>query len=252
MPTPEVIVCPDAGRLAERAAGLIADAAAEAVRARGVFTLALAGGATPAATYAALAARRPELDWQAARVFTGDERMVPHADPRSNVGMACRSLFDLHPVPLGRVFPVRTDLPPPAAAADYAATLATVFGVPPDGPPPAFDLILLGLGEDGHTASLFPASAALAERRAWVTWSPPGGLPPPVPRVTFTLGTINAARRVMFLVSGEAKAEIVRTVRTSDADVWTVPAVGVRPSTGTLTWVLDAPAARLLPTSPGE
>jgi 6-phosphogluconolactonase len=245
----EVVICPDADHLAARAADRILQAADEAVRARGRFTLALSGGSTPEKTYALLAQpeRSGRLDWSRIYLFFGDERFVPHDDPRSNCHMATRSLISRAPIPAGRVFPIPTDTSSPSdSAARYARTLADFFGVAADGPPPALDLVLLGLGDDGHTASLFPGRPALAEQKAWVTASPPGVLPPPVDRVTFTFPALNAARAVLFLVAGAGKATVAQDVLEGGAGVDRAPAAGVRPVSGTLTWMLDeAAAARL-------
>src|SRR5947209_1703520 len=246
---PKIEGCPDADALALRAAEAIVEAAAAAVHERGRFTLALAGGSTPEKTYGLLAQPRLAalVDWAKAFLFLGDERFVPPDDPRSNYGMAKRSLLDRVPVPPDQVFPIPTDGPDAAtAAAAYARTLAAAFGVPSDGPPPRFDLILLGLGDDAHTASLFPGKPALNETRAWVTASPPGVLPPPVDRVTLTFPALNAARAVLFLVAGDKKAAVVKEVIESPPDPMTRPASAVRPTDGTVTWLLDEPAARLL------
>ncbi len=143
-----------------------------------------------------------------------------------------------------------TDRATPAeSAADYAETLADVFALPVNTTPPRFDLILLGLGEDGHTASLFPGMPTLAIEEAWVAPSPPGTLPPPVDRSTLTFPVLNAARRVLFLVSGVSKAEALRDVIEGAATRETRPAAGVRPRDGMLTWLVDEAAASLL-TSP--
>jgi 6-phosphogluconolactonase len=252
MPNPVLTVCRDADDLARHAAELFVDTARQALAARGRFSVALAGGSTPEKTYALLA--RPErsgqLDWNRVLVFFGDERCVPYDDPRSNYGMARRSLLAAVPVPEDNVFPIPTDGPPAGCAEQYAATLAGAFGVPPDappgGPPPRFDLILLGLGDDGHTASLFPGAKALGETRAWVSATPPGTLPPPVDRVTLTYPVLNAARQVVFLVAGTNKAAVLGEVLEGGAPPHVHPAAGVRPSEGSLTWLIDeAAAARL-------
>jgi 6-phosphogluconolactonase len=242
-PNVEVFNGPD--DLAGRAAGLIRAAAAVAVGERGRFTLALAGGSTPEKAYRLLAAD-DGARWDRTLLFFGDERFVPADDPRSNLAMVRRSLLT-GPVTAARVFPVPTARPSAAdAARAYAATLAAELGVPPDGPPPRFDMVLLGLGDDGHTASLFPGQPALSERDAWVVSSPPGVLPPPVDRVTFTFPTLNAARAVLFLVAGANKAEALRDVLEGGADRERRPAAGVRPTAGSVTWLIDEAAAGLL------
>src|SRR5262245_38535330 len=151
--TPQIVTHPDAAALAADAAGRIAARAAEAIAARGRFTLALSGGSTPEKTYALLA-QPPflsSLDWSRIFLFFGDERCVPPDDPRSNDCMARRSLLAHVPGPPANVFPIPTDSTPAQGAASYAQSLASVFAVPSEGPPPVFDLILLGLGDDGHT-----------------------------------------------------------------------------------------------------
>src|SRR5262245_3443131 len=167
----ERVICP-ADQLAARAADRIIAAAGDAIRARGRFTLALSGGSTPEKTYTLLTSpeRSTKLDWSRVYLFFGDERFVPHDDPRSNCSMATRSLFSRAPIDDDHIFRIPTDTGSPAeSAARYAQTLASFFGVPADGPPPAFDLILLGLGDDGHTASLFPGKPAIQEKKAWLT-----------------------------------------------------------------------------------
>jgi 6-phosphogluconolactonase len=154
----ERVICP-ADQLAARAADRIISAAGDAIRARGRFTLALSGGSTPEKTYGLLASpeRSTKLDWSRIYLFFGDDRFVPHDDPRSNCEMATRSLLSKAPIADDHVFKIPTNAASPAEAAKkYEQILATFFGVPVAGPPPAFDLILLGLGDDGHTASLFP------------------------------------------------------------------------------------------------
>ena len=236
MPTTIVAATPD--ELAAKAADLVIETAGVAVRDRGRFTFALAGGSTPEKLYALLSGpdRRDLIDWQKTLVFVGDERLVSPDDPRSNYGMAKRTLLGLVPVPTANVFPVPTAAADPAA--EYASILANGFGIPAGGPPPRFDLILLGLGDDGHTASLFPGKPALAST-AWVAASPPGVLPPPVDRVTFTFPVLNAARKVAFLVAGQKKAQVVKDVLAAGADY---PAAKVRPTDGELIWMLDEAA----------
>ncbi|MBV9852663.1 MAG: 6-phosphogluconolactonase [Armatimonadetes bacterium] len=237
----------DADDLAAHAADMMIGAAREAIGARGRFTVALAGGSTPKATYAALA--RPEragqMDWDKTFVFFGDERFARPDDENSNYGMARKSLLDHVPIPHGNVFPMPTesDANEDASAGQYVQTLAGFFGVPPHGLPPRLDLILLGLGDDGHTASLFPGAPTLAITDAWIAASPPGTLPPPVDRLTFTFPLINASRHVAFLVAGDAKAAIVREVLEGRRGREAHPAEGVQPADGTLTWLLDEAAA---------
>ena len=244
------IVCETPAELAARAADLIVEIAREAIRQRGRFTWVLAGGSTPGSSYLLLAhpERAAAIAWEDVFVFLGDERMVPPDDPRSNFGMARQTLLDRVPIPAAHLFPILTEAATaPAAAAEYEARLKRFFATDESaslaGGWPQFDLILLGLGEDGHTASLFPGAAALEVEYRWVTSSPPGSLPPPFDRVTLTFPVLNHARHVVFLVSGKRKAAVLREVlagNTSRAD-W--PAAGVRPIAGELTWLVDRAAA---------
>lgn len=244
----DVEVLKDAPAMGERAVALILEAAREAIAARGRFTVALMGGSSPVGAYERLARVSPDTaEWNKWVVFLGDERFVPPDDDRSNYGQARRMLLSHVPIPPENTYPVATGAArPEAAARAYAQTLADVFGTPAAGPPPAFDLILLGMGDDGHTASLFPGYPSLTVTDRWVVSSPPGTLPPPVERVTFTFPVLNAARRVLFLVNGAKKAVPVRDILEGGANVQERPAAGVRPSGGTLTWLLDEAAATLL------
>jgi 6-phosphogluconolactonase len=183
-------------------------------------------------------------------LFFGDERCVPPDDPRSNYGLAKRTLLDGVPLRPGHVLPIPTDGSDAAgAAAAYSGTLAAFFDAASGGPPPRFDLVLLGLGQDGHTASLLPGAAALHEHRLWVTWSPPGTLPPLVDRITLTYPVLNAARHLVFLVTGANKAPALREALETEPALERLPAVGVRPVDGTLAWLVDAAAAALLQTA---
>ena len=237
----------DGDDLAAHAADFIIQAAQEAVAGRGRFTIALAGGKTPKDTYAALAqpGRAAQVDWNKTYVFFGDERFGRTDGPDSNYGMGRQALLDHVPLPPENIFPMPTESEENegASAEQYIQTLADFFGVPPHGLPPRLDLILLGLGDDGHTASLFPEAATLPLIDAWVAATPPGTLPPPVDRLTFTFPLINAARHVVFLVSGAAKAGIVQEVLSGDGTREAHPAKGVQPVDGTLTWLLDEAAA---------
>ena len=240
-------VLPDTDALAARAVQLIADAAREAIAARGRFTIALTGGSSPKKTYALLASALGTVDWAKAFVFLGDDRFVPYSSDSSNFEM-CRELLLSHvPVPAEQVFPIRTDTATKEkAAALYAETLSQVFNAPLSGPPPVFDVILLGMGEDGHCASLFPGMPTLTVTDKWVVSSPPGTLPPPVDRVTFTFPVLNAARNVLFQVDGEKKASVVQDILQGGTTVSVHPSVGVEPTSGKLLWLLDTAAANLL------
>jgi 6-phosphogluconolactonase len=254
----EIVVRSDAAALAADAAERIIAAAKAAIAARGRFTLVLSGGSTPERTYKLLGqdAHGKQIDWSRTWLFFGDERCVPHDDPRSNYHLANESLLKPAGIGADRVVAIPTDSRSPAqSAAEYEAILRKFLDSKEAKPPasggsggefPAFDMILLGLGDDGHTASLFPGKPTLDEQVLWVTSSPPGILPPPVDRVTFTFPLINAARQVMFLVSGAAKATIVHEVLDNSPDVHKHPSSGVQPNHGKLIWLLDEPAASSL------
>ena len=250
MPETKLQICKNADALAARAADVIVAAARQAIAERGRFTLVLSGGSTPEKTYRLLAARErsAQIDWARTFLFFGDERCVPPEDPASNFGMARRSLLDSVQVPQSNVFPTPTvGVSPAAGAAAYGHTMAQFFAIEPDTfPPPRFDLVLLGLGDDGHTASLFPGKPAVHVADQWVTWSPPGVLPPPVDRITLTFPVLNAARQVVFLVAGEKKAQVLREVLEDNPPADKYPAAGVRPVKGTLTWLIDELAASKL------
>ncbi len=230
----KVGICADAAGLARAVAERFVALAGEAVAARGRFVVALAGGRTPRAAYALLATDpfASRVDWARVHVFWGDERCVPPDHPESNYRMARETLLDQVPIPPARVHPIQGDLPPARAAVAYEEELGAVLG--PEG---RFDLVLLGMGSDGHTASLFPGTPALEERdravvavyverlRAW--------------RVTLTLPTINAARHILFVVSGAEKARALARVRAGEP----LPAGRVRPAGGGPTWLVDRAAA---------
>jgi 6-phosphogluconolactonase len=239
----------DGDDLAATAADLLVRASHDAIRARGRAMLALAGGSTPQKMYGLLAqpARRGRIDWARVYLFFGDERFVPRDDPANNFAMVQRTLLDPISLPPDHVFPVPTHLATAAAAAEeYAVTLTEAFGMGDRVDPPRFDLILLGLGEDGHTASLFPGAASLRVTDRWVVAGPPGTLPPPVDRITMTFPVLNAAREVVFLVIGEKKAEALRDVLEGQPSREDRPAAGVRPVDGTLTWLVDKAAGSRL------
>ena len=240
-------IFPSGDALAADAMHFILQAASEAIAARGCFTIALTGGSSPVKTYELLAQVSPGLArWDQWQVFLGDDRFVPPEDERSNYGQASLLLLNKVPIPAGQIHPVATDAASPEAAAEqYAETLIRVLH-PAPGLPPVFDLILLGLGDDGHCASLFPHMPTLEVTDRWVVSSPPGTLPPPVDRVSMTYPVLNAARKVLFLVSGEKKAAPIRDILEGGAVREVHPAAGVRPVSGTLTWMMDKEAAGLL------
>jgi 6-phosphogluconolactonase len=236
----------DLEALARGAAEAVAGAAARAVAEHGRFTIALAGGSTPRRLYALLAdARAPfraRIPWGRVHVFFGDERHVPPNDPDSNYRLAREALLD-H-VRAGSVHRMRGDLPDAAAAAAaYEEELERFFGASvADGPPPALDLVLLGLGPDGHTASLFPGSGALEERRRWV--AAPWIARLRAHRLTLTLPVLDRAREVLFLVAGADKADALAHVLGGGDGEAPLPAARVRPGGGAPRWYVDRDAAR--------
>lgn len=236
---PSIQIFKDANSLAEGAAGKIIARMNEALREHGVCAVALSGGDTPRSVYRFLASDqlKGQVDWTKVHLFFGDERLVPPDDPRSNFGMVRQELLARVPIPADNIRRVRGELPPVEAAQEYRDQLRSFFK---EGTP-RFDLILLGLGEDGHTASLFPGSDAMDETREPVAVVfAPGSKEQ---RVTLTLLVINNALEVLFLVSGRKKASIVRDVLTTNNPVRYLPAKMVHPIHGTLHWMIDADAA---------
>ena len=248
----DIRVLPDAAALASAAAALFAASAAEATAARGLFSVMLSGGSTPRAMHARLVSSKvaSRIDWERVCFFWGDERCLPPEHPDSNYRMARETLLDPNDVPAENVYRIHGELPLETAAASYEAELRSFATAhpPTNGlSAPRFDLILLGMGDDGHTASLFPHSAAIHESQRWVVAVPHTTPPPPlVPRVTVTPVIINAAAHVVFLVSGSAKAERLQKVIAGERNPDELPSQIVSPTHGQLTWLLDADAASRL------
>jgi 6-phosphogluconolactonase len=238
----EIRVFPDGASLAAAAAERFVYLAGKAVAERGRFGVALSGGSTPKATYARLAAdeNAARVDWPRVHVFWGDERCVPPDHPGSSFRMAREALLDQVPLPEGNLHRVRGELDPEEAAQAYALELGAFFGAEW----PSFDLILLGVGSDGHTASLFPGSPALDERRHPVVAVTAHYEDRPAQRVSLTLPAVNAARQVIFLVAGASKAGIVSAVLEGPPGRY--PAQLIQPAAGKLAWMMDAPAASQL------
>lgn len=243
-------VLPTAALVAEAAARRFVAAASDAIRARGEFVVALSGGSTPRSLYLRLAAESgsSNLDWSRIQVLWSDERCVPPDDAASNYQMARQTLLDHVPIPAANVHRIHGEDDPAVAAAAYERVIRGVLRRP-TGPPRGtsgtrIDLVLLGLGVDGHTASLFPGTAAVRDRRSWVraeyvqavaAW-----------RVTLTPVIINAAACVAFLVSGEAKADVLRKVLEGPRRPHELPAQWIAPADGRVVWFVDAPAAASL------
>ena len=220
--------------LAEAAARAFAESAAVAIAERGRFAVALAGVSTPKATYEVLARDHSEdVDWPNVHAFFGDERTVPPDHEDSNYRMAREALLD-H-VPVGSVHRMRGELPPEEAASSYESELEEFFG----GGFPVLDLVMLGIGEDGHTASLFPETAALEVTDRLAVANPVPKLD--TTRLTLTVPVFNAAREVRFLVAGAGKAEVLAEILKGDADPRRYPAKLVRPPGGP-NWMVERSA----------
>lgn len=241
--TPDVRILPDAAALFQVAADEFARQAKAAVSARKRFTVALAGGSTPKGLYRLLAANST-LPWSRIYFFFGDERHVPPDHPESNYRMARETLLSKVPIPADHVFRVPAENPDAVQAAEsYQQTLQKFFQVGP-GSFPRFELILLGMGPDGHTASLFPGTKALQERSRLVVanWVEKFK----TDRITFTVPVLNNARVVMFLVSGQDKAQTLKEVLEGDQPADLYPSKLIRPVDGQLIWMVDRAAAAAL------
>jgi 6-phosphogluconolactonase len=243
----EVRRYPDADALGRAAAGEFVELARQSSDRRGRFSIALAGGSTPRRLYELLASPeyRAEVDWDRVEFFWGDERAVAPDHPDSNYGMAFAVLLSALAVRPAQVHRIKAELGDlEEAAREYQMEIARVFGVAPTGPPPAFDLVLLGMGADGHTASLFPWSQALPERRRWVVshyvvrlnaW-----------RITLTPPILNRAREIRLLVTGADKAGTLQEVLEGPRDPERLPVQLIAPESGHLAWLGDRAAAAKL------
>lgn len=239
-----IIVVDDAGALYVRGAEEIAHFAGEAICIHGEFTLCLSGGSTPASTYELLATRfRLSVDWKEVQFFWGDERCVPPDDPASNYGMANRTMLSHLALRPEQVHRIRGEEPPERAARAYEDELRERFGLA-EREFPRFSLVLLGLGENAHTASLFPGSAAVRETERMAV--PVEVDAPEHHRVSLTAPVFNNAARVMFMAAGENKAQAVRNILQGPRDPEKFPAQLIAPADGELVWLLDKAAARLL------
>jgi 6-phosphogluconolactonase len=241
-------VCEDYDRVMQAAAGEFAQAAAGAVRRSGRALIALSGGATPRGMHRLLGQSpyADEIPWERLHLFWSDERLVPYAHPDSNYGAARRDFLDA----LGRrpagVHAIAVRGEPQGLARRYEATLREFLDAAAGEPAPGFDLVFLGVGSDGHTASLFPGSAALREPERW-TAAVKGGRPD-LWRVTLTPAVLNRARRIVVLAAGESKADVVGRALGGASAAAGLPVQDIRPAAGRLVWLLDRPAAaRLTP-----
>ncbi|ASC72366.1 6-phosphogluconolactonase [Halomicronema hongdechloris C2206] len=236
MTAPHIEVLPDKAALVERALTLSVQLIQDAIAQRGRCTLALAGGSTPKPLYEALA--QTNLPWSFLHIFWGDERYVPIDHPDSNAGMAKTAWLERVPIPPQQIHPVPTAAGDPAADAhQYEQSLRSVF---PDADVPTFDLIFLGMGDDGHTASLFPHTEALQVRDRLVTVGHKDGQP----RITFTVPLINQARTVLFLVAGANKQHALSQVFAEEGDAQMFPSRLIHSQS--LWWLLDHGAGQAL------
>ena len=243
----DVRVFADAETLSRAAAREFIALCRQAVDARGRFTVALAGGSTPRRVYELLADHEhcDQVDWTRVEFFWGDERAVPPEHPDSNYGMAAAALLgklDLRPEQVHRIQAERPDRE--SAARDYEVEIAGVFGVSPEGPLPPFDLILLGMGRDGHTASLFPCAEAVHERRRQVVRNYVVKLQ--AERITLTFPMINRARDIRVVVAGAEKAPALKDVLEGPHDPERLPSQLLSPVAGRLGWLVDRAAANAL------
>jgi|CXWL01.1.fsa_nt_gi 6-phosphogluconolactonase len=230
----KIVVHSDPAGVARAAADRIVEAAGAAIGARGRFTLVLAGGSTPKAAYERLANAPESIDWTRVHVFFGDERCVPKEHPDSNYGMAFRSLLSRISIPGANIHPVHTDLSPTEAASVYERELHTLGGAS------ELDLVLLGMGSDGHTLSLFPGSSACDEQTKLCVATTAPLASPARDRVTLTFPAANAARHRLFLVTGAEKAPVLASIeRDPDGARARFPAARILDAT----WVVDRAAA---------
>lgn len=236
-----VAIYPDSNTLSHEAAQYVVRLATEAIANHGRFTIALSGGSTPKALYSLLGNEpyRSQIDWALVEIFWSDERCVPPDSSDSNYQLAQEVLLSNVPIAANQVHRMPADKPDrDAASQEYIQEMQRVFGT--DGIP-SFDLLQLGMGPEGHTASLFPHQASLHEQQRLVM---PVNVPkPPPPRLTFTPPLLNAARHVLFLVTGSEKADALQAVLEGSYQPEEYPAQIVRPPHGEVTWMLDTAAA---------
>ena len=239
----KIIVVADEDELARKGADFLSEAVGKPPNDQGRFSVALSGGSTPRPMYRSLS-QPPYLSaisWQTLHVFWVDERMVPFDHPDSNYGAARDDFLSCVPIPPHHLHPMPVQVPPDQGALLYEAELKEFFEDAGGGP--LFDLIYLGVGKDGHTASLFPGREAVSKSSAWVL-NVTGGAPH-LPRLTLTPMVLNRAKRIVFMLSGHDKAPILKILWENGKKP--LPAREIRPSNGELIWLVDRAAASLLP-----
>ena len=243
---PEIRIFKDIDAVSRGAADLFLETASEAFTERGRALVAISGGNTPLRLFRLLASEpfRNQLNWQAVHIFWADERCVPADDPESNYGQARRAFLDKFPIPEKNIHRVNSDADPAEASKEYADTLRDFLDPPFEWP--RFDLIFLGMGDDGHTASLFPGSQVDVSAPTQAVTAQYQGRP--ANRVTLTPRVLNSARQIVFLVSGENKAEILaRVLDEENYQPELYPVQRVRPLEGRIVWMIDQTAASKLP-----
>jgi 6-phosphogluconolactonase len=249
--TAQVVVVPDVTALATAAAGQFATIAEERIAVRHRFAVALSGGSTPTILYCLLS--QPPyvdaIDWRFVHVFWGDERTVPPDHPESNYGTALDALLKHVPIPANQIHRIQGEIEPDEAAERYEEEIMDFFGLNP-GEVPEFDLILLGIGADGHTASLFPGTQALDESDRLVVDNSVPTLG--TVRITFTIPVITEAANVLVLAAGRDKAQAVRRAIEGPFDPIQTPAQILRTAVGPVTWLLDQAAGSPLHPRPAE
>jgi len=240
----QIAIFPDTNTLSQQAAQYIVRLASEAIVTRGRFTIALSGGSTPKILYGLLGTEpyRGQINWASVEIFWSDERCVPPDSADSNYALAQEVLLSKIPIPANQIHRMPADQPDrEAASREYTSEMQRTFGT---NGIPSFDLLQLGMGPEGHTASLFPHQESLHEQQRLVI---PVTVPkPPPPRLTFTPPLLNAARHVLFLVTGSEKAEAVQAVLEGPDQPEEYPAQIVRPPKGEVVWMLDTGAAAKL------
>ena len=238
-----IIIEPNAADLARKGAEIFSRAAKESVGMRGRFAVAISGGSTPRSMHSMLGEEPfcSDIPWDKTDIFWADERCVLENDPASNFGLARQDFLDKIPIPQNKIHPLQGSLSYEEGALWYQKKLKKFFQRKED-EFPRFDLIFLGIGTDGHTASLFPGQSALNEMKRWVVAVKGGN--PDVNRLTLTFPVINRGKQIVFMISGKKKASVVKTVLSGIQSG--LPAQLVQPLKGTLIWLLDREAASLL------
>jgi 6-phosphogluconolactonase len=225
--------------LSEAVAGWMADYITEVLTKKPRFTLALSGGSTPKKLHAVLASApySEMIAWENVHIFWGDERAVPFTDERNNARMAFDTLLDLVPVPERQIHVMRTDIPPAEAARQYDAILHEYF----DETSTSFDLVLLGMGDDGHTLSLFPGQEVINEKTTWCTAFFLDAQD--MYRITLTAPIVNRSAAVAFLTTGSSKSATLKQVLQGERNVTMYPSQIIQPEQGELHWFVDEAAA---------